>query len=67
MSRWEKFTSGEQICIEISLQEWYDYLTGLIEKFPLCPDLESWEHKRKMCVRLQNDIMSHWAEKRRSA
>ena len=67
MSRWENFTQGEQICIEIGLQEWYDYLQGLIEKFPKCPDRESWEQKRKMCTRLQNDIISHWAEKRRSA
>lgn len=67
MSRWEKFTQGEQICIEIGLQEWYDYLTSLIEKYPLCPDCEHWRDKRRMCIRLQNDIAAHWATKIRSA
>lgn len=67
MSRWEKFTSGEQLCIEIALQEWYDYLSGLMEKFPKCADFESWDYKRKMVIRLQNELLAHWTEKRRSA
>lgn len=67
MKRWENFTTGEQLTIEIGLQHWYDYLQGLIEKFPKCPDMEDWQFRKKMVLRLQNDILEHWAEKRRSA
>lgn len=67
MSRWDKFSSSEQIIIELGLQEWAEYVAGLIEKFPKCPDCENWRSTIKKTTDLQNELLGLWAEKRRSA
>lgn len=67
MSRWDKFSSSEQIIIELGLQEWAEYVAGLLEKYPNCPDCESWRVTVKRTTELQNELLALWAEKRRSA
>ncbi len=66
MNRFENFTASEQITLELGLQEWAEYIAGNIEKFPHCPDVPNWNKALLRATRLQNEILSLWAEKRRS-
>lgn len=65
--RFDGFTSGERLILELALNELGDYFTDMICRYPKCPDVEYWRERLLYISKLQHEILDSLTEKSRSA